>query len=221
MGFCISQIVDQARIFYFTSMDINNCFASYYQSLYSSCMSYTDNQPNYYLSDIDFPVLTKAHCDKLDAPITVKEVQRVLGSLQSGKTSSPDGIPMEFYKAYADDLIPRLHSVVAKSSLTESISASMSGDVIVDIPKQGKDIISCSSYHPISLLNADMKILSKILAHRLNTVITALIHPDQMSFTPGRGTDIIIQTLYNNTALADSGEAGVLAFLNAEKWGFL
>lgn len=47
----------------------------------------------------------------------------------------------------------------------------MSEAVVVVIPKPGKDPKLCSSYRPISLLNIDAKILTKILVNRLNSVI--------------------------------------------------
>lgn len=43
--------------------------------------------------------------------------------------------------------------------------------MIVVIPKPGKDAELCPSYRPISLLNVDDKILTKVLVNRLNAVI--------------------------------------------------
>lgn len=78
---------------------------------------------------------------------------------------------------------------------------------------------------PISLLNVDAKIFSKILANRLNTVITALMHPDQIM--RGRVTDINICRLHTHIAIADPDSPVVVASLDAEKafdlvdWGYL
>lgn len=83
--------------------------------------------------------------------------------------------------------------------------------VIVVIPKPGKDPSLCSSYRPISLLNVDAKLLARILANRLNTVITTLIHPDQAGFMPGRGTDINIRQLLTHIDRAQTETAGVVA----------
>ena len=38
---------------------------------------------------------------------------------------------------------------------------------------------------PITLLNVDVKILSRFLARRLQTVITSLINKDQLAFIKG------------------------------------
>lgn len=48
--------------------------------------------------------------------------------------------------------------------------------------KPGKVDSDCSSYHPISLLNADYKILAKVLALRLESILPNIISPDQTGF---------------------------------------
>lgn len=86
---------------------------------------------------------------------------------------------------YAEDLAPKLQSLLAKSLEVAILPDIMHDAMIVVIPKPGKDPTLCSSYRPISLLNVDTKILSKILANQLITVIMASIHPDQTGFMPG------------------------------------
>lgn len=54
------------------------------------------------------------------------------------------------------------------------------------IPNPDKDASQPSSYRPISLLNIDAKILSKIVAIRLARIMLDLIHPAQAGFIQGR-----------------------------------
>lgn len=70
--------------------------------------------------------------------------------------------------------------------------------LIVLIPKPNKDPLYCDSYRLISLINTDHKILSKILALRLNRVITVIISADQTGFIQGRSTHINICRLFTN-----------------------
>lgn len=63
----------------------------------------------------------------------------------------------------------------------------------------------------------DTKLLTKILAHRLNLIITALVHSDQSGFMPGRGTDINIRCLFTHIAIATEDSLEAVASLDAEK----
>lgn len=114
------------------------------------------------------------------------------------------------------------------NSLREgTLPLTMSEAVIVVVPKPGKDLEYCASYHTISLLNVDAKLLTKILARGLNMVITALVHMDQSGFMLGRGTDINIRLLFTHTPISTEDSLGVVASLDAEKvfdsvkWEFL
>lgn len=170
-----------------------------------------------YLEWVDLPYLTDAAREKLDSPLTHKEIQVAVKSLQSGKTPGPDGYPAEFYKQYADDLLPTYRELLVMALEGGTLPPSMSEAVIVFLPKPGKNPELCSSYRPISLLNVDLKILAKVLAGRLNSVITALIHPDQSGFMLGRGTDINIRRLLTHMDKAPEDSLGVVVSLDAEK----
>lgn len=101
---------------------------------------------------------------------------------------------------------------------TGQLPPSMSEALIVLIPKPHKDHLLCKSYRPISLIISDVKILAKVLARRLNTVITTIIGADQTGFIPGRSTSINLRGLFTNLqATHDAvGSRAVLA-LDAHK----
>lgn len=117
--------------------------------------------------------------------------------------------------SYAEELLPLLHSLFTGVARSPSLLDSMSDAVIVMILKLRKDTNLCSPSRYIGLLNADVTLLAKILANRLNTMITILVHPDQSEIMPGRGTDINIRRLH--MTLAGPDHLGDVASLDAGK----
>lgn len=72
------------------------------------------------------------------------------------------------------------NSLMDDASLTPNILRAN----IVTILKPDQDANLWANFCPISLLNVDLKLLTKILASRLNKVIQAIIHRDQVGFVP-------------------------------------
>lgn len=66
------------------------------------------------------------------------------------------------------------------------------------ILKKDKDPHECGSYRPISLLNVDVKILAKMLAERLESVLPLIIHSDQTGFIKNRLLSHNIRSAFNN-----------------------
>lgn len=72
-----------------------------------------------------------------------------ISSLQTGKTPGPDGFPVEFYKAYADELAFRFHTMLVNSLREGTLPLTMSEAKIVVVPKPAKDMEQCASFCPI------------------------------------------------------------------------
>jgi hypothetical protein len=74
------------------------------------------------------------------------------------------------------------------------------------------------NYRPLSLLNADRRLLSRALALRLSPLLHLVVHSDQTGFVPGRRIDsniALVQQLMDEADLLP--EASALVLVDFEK----
>lgn len=78
-------------------------------------VTYSPDELSTYLDTVEFPTLTIEAAQRLDGPITLKEVQVAMKSLQVGKTPGPDGLPTEFYKTNLEVIAPYYFETLTKA----------------------------------------------------------------------------------------------------------
>ena len=135
-----------------------------------------------FLSNIHLPKLTEDEQGEISCPLTQKEIEKAISSLNCNKSPGEDGFPPEFYKEFKYLLIPLLMHVINLATKTQTLPDSFSTALITVMHKKNKNPKKCSSYKPISLLNTDFKIISKSLTNRLNRFLPKLINMDQTGF---------------------------------------
>ena len=146
--------------------DINDSFVNFYSTLYTS--EYPSDSATFdFFKKIDLPTVNSDLHSDLGRPVAAAEVAQAIVAMQSSKAPGPDGFPIEFYKKFSALLGPLLVAVYNESFNTGTLPSTFTQASISLIPKEGKDPTRCESYRPISLLNADFKIL-KFLRYALN-----------------------------------------------------
>ena len=153
---------------------------------------------NYFLNEIELLCLTTDDAAECDGPITKKDIQLSLQNMENNKSPGNDGLPIEFYVTFldfiSDDLINCYNACLEEEDLTVSLWGCMFFTLVVSqrqaiitlIKKPGKDNSMIKSWRPISLLNVDLKILSKILSRRIQILLPKLIGPEQNAFVENR-----------------------------------
>lgn len=170
----------------------------FYSSLYQSKQTYSQESLTEYLDEVQLPSLSEASRDELDDPITIEELQVATSLFPNSKAPGDDGLPIEVYKQYGESILPHLLKVFNAAKQNGDLPQSMTRASIVLILKPNKDPLDSGSYRPISLLQTDVKILAKVLALRLNKVISTIIHTDQSGFMPQKSTAINLRRLFLN-----------------------
>ena len=133
------------------------------------------------------PTISVEQKNKLDKPFTMNEVSNVvLKSMHQGKSPGNDGLTLGIYTlAWKFIKKPLLKSLQESVKIGE-LSAPQKQSVIRLIEKKDKDPALIKNWRPISLLNVDAKILAKLLADRLKSVLGDLIGPEQNAYVEGR-----------------------------------
>ena len=83
--------------------------------------------------------------------------------------------------------------------------------------KKNKDPLLCESYRPVSLLCCDYKILTKVLAGRLEKIMPKLINPDQTGFIAGRQLSSNLRREFNIIYQPNNVETELILSLDAQK----
>ena len=119
-----------------------------------------------------------------DADITVKEVSDTMGELPLGKSPGPDRLPNKFYKTFSKLLAPILTQVFNEARKRGELPPTCTEGLISVLYKK-KDRTDPRNYRPITLLNNDYKILTRILTKRMNVAVMQFVSPQQNGFVPG------------------------------------
>lgn len=207
---------------------VSSKFREFFMDLYNSRTQEGPDDMISFLEGVAFPQLTPEQRELLEAPLTKEEIDAAIASFAKSKSPGSDGLPIEFYSHYNEIITPKLLTLYNVMFQQFTLPPSMGEATIVLIPKPGKDLGHPESYRPISLLQADIKILAKILAMRLNQVILNLIHADQAGFMPGRNTSFNLRKLFINLqATHENVGTRVIVTLDTAKafdsveWGYL
>lgn len=156
-----------------------------------------DEEMSQFLKDIKLKELPESMARELDEPVKELEIRQIISTLKNNKSPGPDGYINKFYKAFTDMLSPLLLHTYHHALQSGTMAPSWREATIVVIHKDGKDPTKCQSYRPISLLNADLRILTAILARRVNKTIKEIIHLNQTGFIKGRFYGDSIKRLLN------------------------
>ena len=153
---------------------------NFYQKLYTSNrnveFSMVNDTPHKLCAEIK---------EALEAPVTREELFDSMMTLKSGKCPGADGLSILLYRKFWRELVDPLFHLYESCVEKGQLNPSGRRGLINLIPKKCKDELDLSGWCPITLLNYDYKIWSKMIANRLE-VTTELIGKQQTGFIKNR-----------------------------------
>ncbi|MCP4648685.1 MAG: hypothetical protein GY853_01215, partial [PVC group bacterium] len=145
----------------------------------------------------DLPQLSEVDRQSLEEEIQYQEIGDAIGSMPKGKTPGGDGLPIEFYQCFADELIPLLLKLYKECFKIGHMTTTMHSGLISLLYK-GKGLkIDRVNWRPLTMLNGDYKVLAKVWINRIKIFMPLLIHPDQTCAVPERDIRDGLLNIYN------------------------
>jgi hypothetical protein len=148
------------------TMEIQEIIRDYFENLYSNKFENLEEM-NRFLDTYDYPKLNHEDINHLNRSTEQNEIEEAIKSLPKKKSPGPDGFTFEFYQTIKEELIPTLlqlfHEIEREGKLPNSFYEAS----ITLIPKPDKETSKMESYRPISLMDINAKILSKIMANQM------------------------------------------------------
>ena len=148
---------------------------------------------------------------------TEQEIEETIFNMASNKAPRPDSFTIEFFKACWPIIKADLLNLVRNFHRTKKVLPAINATFLTLIPKSDQ-ADSPDKFRPIALCNVLYKILSKLMASRLKSVLPSIISQEQTGYVEGRQiTDSIILTQEVLHSLKTKRTPGMLIQLDLSK----
>ena len=168
-----------------SAREIRDAFRAHFQDRFARCTDLPLREFRSYLAD--FPRLGVAEAASCEGVVTECEVRDALKQVGLNKSPGLDGLPYEVYLRMSHMFVPILTDMFNHWFTQGAIPGSVTKGVITLLKKGGRHVWEgLDDYRPITLLNTELKILARVLANRLQLVISDLIGSEQTFAVKGR-----------------------------------
>lgn len=199
----------------------------YFTDLFGSPVS----PPMFTQSDLDLLFEWKCSEDQITSfgkEFSPADVKKAFFSLPKNKSGGPDGYSAEFFTACWSIIGPEVTDAILEFFRSGKLLKQWNAANLVLIPKK-PNASHPSEFRPISCLNTVYKVISKLLATRLQEILPLMVSKSQSAFLPGRllaenvllATDLV--NGYNRETLSPRGmlKVDLRKAFDCVRWDFI
>ena len=150
----------------------------YYKSIFKNNIKKILSEQTNFLDTLQIPKLSENDCLLCEGELTEAELYDALKNMPNNKSPGNDRLTKEFFLSFWDDIKNIYISSIRTAGIKKEFSVSQRQAIIKLIEKKVKDKRFTKNWRPISLLNVDYKIASKILP--------VLISHEQTTYVNGK-----------------------------------
>ena len=127
--------------------------------------------------------------------LTINDLESAIKTMKNNKTPGNDGIPIDFYKVFWNQLKDHYYKMVMEVYTNKILHQTAREGILNLIPKPNKDSRYIKNLRPITLLNTDYKIIEKAIANKMIPALDHIIHTHQRGFMKNRRISVNIRKM--------------------------
>jgi hypothetical protein len=180
----ITHLISEAGETITSHADMENTLIDYFQNLLSEPLQ--DRREAIHKITRHVPSLvTQEQNSMLLRPITIEEVDEALQQTPKNKAPGPDGFTSDFFHHCWPMIRTEVWEILEDSRATGQVLQALNATFLTLIPKEGNAHLP-QQFRPIALCNVIYKLLTKVIARRLKSILPTIISPEQSGYVEGR-----------------------------------